>query len=65
VQDVRLFPGVPTAVEIAVCARGRWQLTFVADSRGFVGNRVVSARATEPLFVPGTCRSRRGTPTTV
>jgi hypothetical protein len=53
---VRLRPGVPTAVEFEACARGRWQLTFVSDSRGFVGNRVVSALSTEPVFVPGSCR---------
>lgn len=64
-QDVRLLPGVSRAVELEVCARGRWHVTFVADSRGFVGNRVVSARSTEPLFVPGTCRSRRRTSTAV
>jgi hypothetical protein len=55
-RDLRLLPGVPQPIEFQACSRGRWQLTFVSDSRGFVGNRVVSAQATEPLFVPGACR---------
>jgi hypothetical protein len=55
-RQVRLLPGIPTAVEFEACSRGRWELTFVSDSRGFVGNRVVSALATEPVFVPRSCR---------
>jgi hypothetical protein len=55
-QDVRLRPGVPQPVEFQVCSRGPWQLIFVSDSRGFVGSRVVSARSTEPVFAPGSCR---------
>ncbi|MGH2995886.1 MAG: hypothetical protein ACRDM9_06190, partial [Gaiellaceae bacterium] len=55
-RDIRLAPGVPKAVEFEACSRGRWQLTFVSDTRGFVGSRLVSARATEPVFVEGSCR---------
>jgi hypothetical protein len=64
-KDVRLQPGVARAVEFEVCSRGRWQLTFAANSRGFVGNRVVSARSTEPLFVPGSCARPAGAEATV
>jgi hypothetical protein len=58
-REVRLVPGVAKTVEFEACSRGRWQVTFVANGRGFVGNRVVSARATEPNFVPGTCDAPR------
>ena len=56
---VRLLPGVPTSVELVVCSRGPWHAGFVSSGRGFVGSRVVSARATVPRFVPGGCRSHR------
>jgi hypothetical protein len=64
-RDVRLLPGVPKAVEFEACSVGRWHLTFVSDSRGFVGNRVVSAQATEPVFVPASCRRPRPRGSTV
>jgi hypothetical protein len=62
-QDVRLLPGVPRSVELEVCSRGPWRVMFVSNSRGFVGDRVVSARSTEPVFVPGSCRSTTAAPT--
>jgi hypothetical protein len=52
---VPLEPGVPRTVEFGVCSRGPWSLTFSSSSRGFVGNRVVSAQSTEPEVVPSSC----------
>ena len=58
---VRLRAGERRTVSFPVCSRGPWHLTFVADERGFVGGRVVSASAGEPRLLPGPCRK---TPTT-
>jgi hypothetical protein len=61
---VQLDPGVPRAVEFDVCSSGPWTLTFGSNSRGFVGNRVVSAQSTEPEVVLSGCKSwRPGTST--
>ena len=64
-RDVRLRPGVPETVEFEACSVGRWELTFVSDSRGFVGNRVVSAQSSEPVFVPSACRRPRAGVSTI
>jgi hypothetical protein len=52
---VRLRPGVPQPVSFAVCSHGPWVLTFTSSSRGFVGSRIVSAQATEPVVERGAC----------
>jgi hypothetical protein len=52
---VHLRPGVPRTVAFDVCSRGPWAVTFASNSRGFVGNRVVSAQSTEPQIVRGSC----------
>jgi hypothetical protein len=54
-RQVRLVPGIPQRVRFEACSRGPWVVSFVSDSRGFVGSRIVSAQATEPAVVPGTC----------
>ena len=59
-RQVRLLPGVPQRVRFDACSRGPWTLTFSSDSRGFVGSRIVSAQATEPTVVPGSCLPRAG-----
>lgn len=54
-RQVRLLPGNPQRVRFEACSRGPWVLSFASDSRGFVGSRIVSAQASEPRVVPGTC----------
>lgn len=49
---VRVRPGAPTRVSIAVCAARSWYTVFRASSHGLVGSRVVSVRATAPVFTP-------------
>jgi hypothetical protein len=52
---VQLEPGSPRTVEFGVCSSGPWSLTFSSSSRGFVGNRIVSAQSSEPELVPTHC----------
>jgi hypothetical protein len=52
---VRLRAGERKVVSFPVCSRGPWHVTFVSDDRGFVGGRVVSAQAGEPLLLRGPC----------
>jgi hypothetical protein len=59
-RRIRLLPGIPQPVRFEVCSRGPWVLTFASDSRGFVGSRIVSAQATEPTVVPGSCTPSAG-----
>jgi hypothetical protein len=51
-QVVRLRPHATAVVAIRVCAGGPWTTTFVSDTAGLVGVRVVSVHATPPRFVP-------------
>ena len=48
---VRLQPGTPRHLRIALCAAGATHVTFRSSVRGFVGLRIVSSRATVPVFV--------------
>jgi hypothetical protein len=52
---VRLRAGERRTVSFPVCSRGPWHVTFISDDRGFVGGRVVSARAGEPRLVGAAC----------
>jgi hypothetical protein len=52
---VRLRPNEARTVSFPVCSRGPWYVSFTSDNRGFVGGRVVSARAGEPRLLPGAC----------
>lgn len=52
---VRLRAGERRTVSFPVCSRGPWHVTFISDDRGFVGGRVVSARAGEPRLVAAAC----------
>ncbi|HEX7256314.1 MAG TPA: hypothetical protein VF236_10340 [Gaiellaceae bacterium] len=58
-QEVRLEPGRPQTVTFDVCSRAAWHVTYLASVRGFVGNRVVSAQASEPLVSRIACSSGR------
>jgi hypothetical protein len=50
--------GATKVVTIAVCTAGPWQARFGADKAGFVGQRLVSGRASAPAFTPdpGACK---------
>ena len=54
-RDVRLEPGRPQTVTFDVCSRGVWHVTYTASALGFVGTRVVSARASEPRVTAAAC----------
>ena len=60
---VNLRAGERRVISFPVCSRGPWHVSFVAEDRGFVGGRVVSAHAGEPLFVRGACTKTRTAPT--
>jgi hypothetical protein len=49
---IHLRAGERRTASFPVCSRGLWHMTFVSDDRGFVGGRVVSAHASEPVFTP-------------
>ncbi len=56
-----VVPGGETkAVTFTVCSRAPWRATFAADQAGLVGSRLVSGRASEPVFTPdkGVCAQR-------
>lgn len=53
---VRLRAGESRTVSFPVCSRGPWYVSFTSDDRGFVGGRIVSARAGEPRLVAAACR---------
>ena len=50
--SVPLRPGVPQRVNIAVCATGKWRATYRSSIRQLVNLRLVSVRATAPVFTP-------------
>jgi hypothetical protein len=60
---VHLRPGEQRVVSFPVCSRGPWHVSFVSEDRGFVGGRVVSARAGEPRLLRGPCASSSTTAT--
>ncbi|HET9324742.1 MAG TPA: hypothetical protein VFO03_12760 [Gaiellaceae bacterium] len=64
-RDVRLEPGVPRTVAFDVCSRGPWHVTYVSSVRGFVGTRVVSARAGEARLTPTACPAGARRPASV
>ena len=49
---VRLPAGKPKRVRLPVCASGKARVTYRSSVSGLVGLRVVSARATTPVFTP-------------
>jgi hypothetical protein len=61
---IRLRAGTPRLVRIPVCSRGNARVTFRSNVRGFVGLRIVSARATAPVFTPSlsACAHRPASP---
>ena len=50
--DVRVHPGVRPQIDLAACASGRWRATFRGQGLSFAGPRLVSVRATAPVFTP-------------
>jgi hypothetical protein len=44
--------GATREVVLTVCSDGPWQGRFRADQAGFVGSRLVSGRASAPVFTP-------------
>jgi hypothetical protein len=59
-REVRLEPGRPETVTFDVCSRAAWHVTYLSSVRGFVGNRVVSAQASEPRVAPIACSPAAG-----
>ena len=55
VREVKLVPGRPQTVTFEVCSPSTWYVTYLSSVRGFVGTRVVSAQASEPLVTPIAC----------
>ena len=49
-KRVVLEPGVAQVVRIAACSEGAWKVPFSSSVRGFLAGRVVSARASSPVF---------------
>ncbi len=47
---VHLRPGVPQGVNLQVCGHGTWYATFRSNRHGLVGLRVVSVKASAPVF---------------
>lgn len=58
---VRLRAGERKTISFPVCSRDPWYFSFTSDDRGFVGGRVVSARADEPRLVGAACTPARAT----
>jgi hypothetical protein len=48
--DAHARPGSPERIRIAVCSVGRARVTYHSNVQGLVGLRVVTARATKPVF---------------
>jgi hypothetical protein len=48
--SVRVRPGKPQRVSIAVCGTGSRYVTYRSNVHGYVGLRAVSVRATAPVF---------------
>jgi hypothetical protein len=61
---IRLLPGQTRLVRLAVCAPGSAHVTYRSNVSGVVGLRVVSVRATEPVFTPSrsACTQRSPAP---
>jgi hypothetical protein len=53
IATVDLQPGTERRVNIAVCATGSWRATYRSTIHRLVGVRLVSVRATAPMFRPG------------
>ena len=51
-RAVGVPPGASVDLRLAVCADGPWRADFSAPMTGFVGDRLVSVRASEPVFRP-------------
>ncbi len=49
---VRLLPGKPRHVRLPICGTGSAHVFYRSSARGFVGLRIVSAKATAPVFRP-------------
>jgi hypothetical protein len=47
-----LTPGASRHVRVAVCARGRWQATYRSTTPRLAGLRLVSVKASAPVFTP-------------
>jgi hypothetical protein len=54
-RDLRLEPGRPETISFEVCSAVPWHVTYTSSVRGFVGNRVVSAQASEPQVAAIAC----------
>jgi hypothetical protein len=51
--SVQVRPGQPQRLNIQVCGNGSWSATFRSDVHGMVGLRMVSVKATAPVFRAG------------
>jgi hypothetical protein len=61
---IQLRPGQSRQVRLPVCARSDAHVTYRSNVRAFIGLRVVSARATRPVFTPSpaACPTGAGRP---
>jgi hypothetical protein len=59
--------GSSRVVVLTVCSKAPWRARFGADQAGFVGSRMVSGRASPPVFTPdpGACTPSRAAETTL
>jgi len=63
-----VVPGGETrVVTLTVCSTAPWRARYGADQAGFVGSRLVSGRASAPVFTPdaGACKAPKPRPTTL
>jgi hypothetical protein len=62
--QIRLRPGQSRQVRLPVCATSDAHVTYRSNVRAILGLRVVSARATTPVFTPSpaACPSGPGRP---
>jgi hypothetical protein len=49
---VQVKPGSPTSFTLPVCSAGAWSAAFSAPLRTNLGERLVSVRATKPVYTP-------------
>jgi thiamine transporter ThiT len=59
--------GATRVVTLTVCSSAAWRARFGADQAGFVGSRLVSGRASPPVFIPdaAACKASKPAPMTL
>ena len=59
--------GATRVVTLTVCSTAPWRARYGADQAGFVGSRLVSGRASAPVFTPdaGACKAPKPPATTL